>query len=183
MLAIDKFTPGMAAAFPRLLIQFKDFDGRGIPVPRAFSRAVAAVQWQYPWYGRAEDIVSGSGSAHASMAMRPESFRLQGSLDNKARSRCASLARGGPSLTATGYWWTPKSVRYFLFLSVCRFRGAKDVNGIRDGLDFSRKDFSGPPPMNLTEIKYVQPAALPRLTTIKGAFPPCSVSRVLTRVS
>ena len=56
----------------------------------------------------------------------------------------------------------------YVLLFECCVRRVRCSYGFWDGADFSRKDYTGPPLKDLTEIiKYVQPTALLGLSTIK----------------
>ncbi|CCM00644.1 uncharacterized protein FIBRA_02681 [Fibroporia radiculosa] len=168
---MEEFMCEMAAAFPKLLVQFEDFStdsafaylarfreryplfnddiqGTGAVVLSGFLNAARLASAAS---GRAladqRILFLGAGSAGVGVATQLMSFfRLQGLSTEEARRRIWLVDSQGLVFDARGPMAEHKKY-------------------------FSRPDYSGPPMTNLTDIvNHVKPTALLGLSTIKGAF-------------
>ncbi|KAI1794290.1 malic enzyme [Ganoderma leucocontextum] len=168
---MDEFMAEMTATFPKLLVQFEDFStdkafgylarfrdthplfnddiqGTGAVVLSGFINAakLASAASGRP-LGDHRILFLGAGSAGVGVAMQLQSFfKLQGLSEDEARERIYLVDSQGLIFDGRGPMAEHKKY-------------------------FSRKDYTGPPLKDLTEIiQYVQPTALLGLSTIKGAF-------------
>ncbi|KAI0714789.1 malic enzyme [Earliella scabrosa] len=168
---MDEFMHEMSAVFPKLLVQFEDFatdkafayldrfrhryplfnddiQGTGAVVLSGFLNAakLSSAASGRPLKDH-RILFLGAGSAGVGVGMQLLSFfKLQGLSDEEARSRIWLVDSQGLIYDTRGPMAEHKKF-------------------------FSRKDYTGPPLTDLTEIiKYVQPTALLGLSTTKGAF-------------
>ncbi|PIL23156.1 hypothetical protein GSI_14465 [Ganoderma sinense ZZ0214-1] len=148
---MDEFMEEMAAAFPKLLIQFEDF-----ATDKAFGY-LERFRDRHPLFN---DDIQGTGavvlsgfinaaklaSAASGRPLSDHRILLQGLSDDEARERIYLVDSQGLIFDGRGPMAEHKKY-------------------------FSRKDYNGPPLKDLTEIiNYVKPTALLGLSTIKGAF-------------
>ncbi|KAI0754223.1 malic enzyme [Daedaleopsis nitida] len=168
---MDEFMREMAAAFPKLLIQFEDFStdkafayldrfrhryplfnddiqGTGAVVLSGFMNAakLSSAASGRPLTDH-RILFLGAGSAGVGVGMQLMSFfKLQGLSEEEARSRIYLVDSQGLIYDTRGPMAEHKKF-------------------------FSRKDYNGPPLTDLTEIiKLIRPTALLGLSTTKGAF-------------
>lgn len=104
----------------------------------------------------------GAGSAGVGVATQLLSFfKLQGLTEEEARHQIYLADSQGLIFDSRGPMAEHKKCRLSLFPGIRYFLMTGDV-------DFSRKDYNGPPLTNLTDIiEYVKPTALFGLSTIK----------------
>jgi malate dehydrogenase (oxaloacetate-decarboxylating)(NADP+) len=113
----------------------------------------------------------GAGSAGVGVATQLLSFfKLQGLTEEEARHQIYLADSQGLIYDLRGPMADHKKCRPSLFPSIQYFLMTGNV-------DFSRKDYNGPPLTNLTDIiEYVKPTALFGLSTIKVIIPIAYIS-------
>ncbi|OBZ67774.1 NADP-dependent malic enzyme [Grifola frondosa] len=168
---MDEFMREMAAVFPKLLVQFEDF-----ATDKAFAY-LESFRHRYPLFN---DDIQGTGAVVLSGFLNAAKLASEASGRPLAEHRILFLGAGsagvGVGMQLMSFFklqgLSTEEARERIWLVDSQGLIFDDRGPMAEHKKyFSRKDYSGPPMKNLTDIiNYIKPTALLGLSTIKGAF-------------